>query len=102
VAAVALGIGAGSLAAGAVTGLMAVHRKGIVDAHCNAAKACDAIGFEASTAGSDLLKATALTLTTGVLCTALGAYLLSTAHTAPRASASPAFLIAPFVGGLRF
>jgi hypothetical protein len=98
---VAFGLGAGSLAAGTLTGLLALHRKTVVDAHCGADKACDPIGFEAASAGGDLVAASAITLATGVFCTALGVYLLGATHAAPRSPVS-SLPSTPFMALVRF
>lgn len=61
---IGLGVGAGALAAGGVTGYMAFRKNETVEAHCDA-RGCDATGVDAAGSGKDLATASTITTATG-------------------------------------
>jgi hypothetical protein len=89
-----LGLSAGAIAAGAVTGAMTLHRKSLVDEHCHAGL-CDPSGVDAAAEGRTLSTVSTATFVGGAVGLALGAYLTITG---PRWAGAPAVSVRPGVG----
>jgi hypothetical protein len=70
------GLGVAGIAVGAVTGVMTLGKKGVVDDHCNADGGCDQEGLDAASSGRTLSTVSTVAFAAGVGLTALGVFLI--------------------------
>jgi hypothetical protein len=76
---VAGGVGIASLVVAGVTGAMLITRQGRIEAHCDAAKRCDAVGLDAIDSAKGLAPINKVAWVVGVLGLGAGTYLFLTA-----------------------
>jgi hypothetical protein len=74
----ALAVGGASFAASMITGGLVLHRKGVVDEHCDDDQACDQAGLDAASSGSTLSIASTITFAVGIAGLGAGTVLLLT------------------------
>jgi hypothetical protein len=70
------GIGVAGVITSAVAGALVLQKKGVVDDHCDASKACDEEGLQAARTGKTLGIVTTAALVTGVIGVSAGTYLV--------------------------
>ena len=70
------GLGVAGIAVGAVTGVMTLGKKGVVDDHCNADGGCDQEGLDAASSGRTLSTVSTIAFAAGLGLTALGVFLV--------------------------
>lgn len=74
VAYVLLGVGAASLVAGGISGVLAASKASTVNEHCDATHACDQEGVDAASSGRFLAPFSTVTLIVGAALAGAGAY----------------------------
>lgn len=79
------GVGTAGLVVGAVTGVMAIGKKSVVSANCDASKACNMQGYDAAVAGRTLSTVSTIAVAAGLAGIAAGTFFILTS---PRAKAS--------------
>ena len=89
-----LGLSAGAIAAGVVTGVMTLDRKATVDASCRD-KLCGVAGVDAAAEGRTLSAVSTVSFLGGAVGLALGAYLTVTG---PRWAGAPSVRVRPAAG----
>lgn len=82
------GVGAASLAAGTITGLLALDRASTVEQRCTPDLVCDAEGLDAAQSGSTLSLVSTITVVAGSAALAAGALLFFLAPRAPKTTAA--------------
>lgn len=84
---VGLGVGAAALAAGGVTGYMAMRKNETVEAHCDA-RGCDATGVDAAGSGRDLATVSTISTVAGAALVVGGALVVWLARGRPAPAAA--------------
>ncbi len=82
------GIGVAGFITGAVAGALTLHKKSVVNEHCDEEKRCDQEGLDAADAGKTLGMVTTIGLITGAVGVGAGTYLILSAGSSesPRAA----------------
>lgn len=83
---VLLGLGAAGLAAGTITGLLAIGRSGEVEDQCDAGYACKPAGVEAADSGRLFAQVSTVAFVAGIASAASGTVLVLTAPGPPRSA----------------
>ena len=90
------GVGVVGLGVGAVTGLLVLGKKGVVDDNCDAAKRCNQQGLDAADAGSTLGPISGVSLVAGALALGAGvALVLSSGGSSERSAATTSLVLSP-------
>ncbi len=84
-----IGVGGLGIAVGAVTGIMALGKKGSVEEHCSAdpsgGVSCrDAVGLDAASAGRTMAGVSTVAFAVGAAALGVGAFLFFTSHDGPK------------------
>jgi hypothetical protein len=100
---VVAGVGALGLAAGGVTGVLALGKAGTVKSHCDASLACDQQGVDAASSGKTLALVSTISFVAGAVLAAAGVYLVLSSGSAskqaddrPRASRGAPVVLTPY------
>jgi hypothetical protein len=82
------GVGVAGIALGAVTGMMVLDRKSVVDDNCDADKRCNPEGADAADAGRTLGTISGVSFAVGAVALAAGVYLVLSSDTDERPTAA--------------
>jgi hypothetical protein len=88
VAVTALGLGVASLWVGSLAGLMAIDRRDVQDANCNAQSVCNVMGVDAARDGATWATVSTATFITGAVLLAIGTTLFIVSLASKRQAAS--------------
>jgi hypothetical protein len=97
------GVGIAGLAAGGVTGVLALGKASTVKSHCDANLACDQQGVDAASSGKTLALVSTISFAAGAVLAAAGVYLVLSSSSAskpsddrPRASRAGTLVLIPY------
>jgi hypothetical protein len=82
------GVGVAGIAVGAVTGVMVLDKKSVVDENCDAEKRCNADGADAAESGQTLGTISGVSFAVGAVALAAGAYFVLSSDTEQRPAAA--------------